>query len=75
MLTANLRIRTLALTRVAALSASKRGFSSSFTRYKDTQGLKKLFDSAEEAVADVPSGAVILSGGEWAHTAIKCGRY
>lgn len=64
MLTANLRIRTLA--RLAAASSSpaaRRGFASSFARFKDTQGLKKLYGSATEAVADVPEGAVILSGG------------
>lgn len=68
MLTANLRIRTLA--RLASPSMAPllqqtqiRGFASSFARFKDTQGLKKLYDSASEAVADVPSGATILSGG------------
>jgi hypothetical protein len=69
MLTANLRIRTLA--RLAS-PASRREFATSFARFKDTQGLKKLYGSASEAVADVPEGAVILSGGAnlspWLHS-------
>ena len=41
----------------------RRSFATSLGRFKDVQGLKKLYDSAEEAVADVQSRSVILSGG------------
>lgn len=57
------RIRTLA--RVAG-PLQRRGFATSFARYKDTKSLRKLYDSADEAVADIPSGSTILSGGEQA---------
>lgn len=53
------RIRTLA--RVAG--PLRRGFATSLAARKDTQGLKKLYNSADEAVADIPSGSTILSGG------------
>lgn len=53
------RVRTLA--RVAG--PLRRGFATSLARGKDTQGLKKLYNSADEAVADIPSGSTILSGG------------
>lgn len=55
------RIRTLA--RVAG--PLRRGFATSLARGKDTRGLKKLYDSADEAVADIPSGSTILSGGTY----------
>lgn len=53
------RVRTLA--RVAG--PLRRGFATSLARGKNTQGLKKLYDSADEAVSDIPSGSTILSGG------------
>lgn len=58
-------LRNRALFRLAGISAqSARAFSTSFVSRKDTSGLKKLFDSAEQAVSDIPSGSTILSGGE-----------
>lgn len=57
-------LRASALLR-RSLVQSSRSFSTSLTRSKDTAGLKKLYSSAEEAVADVKGDSVILSGGEW----------
>jgi hypothetical protein len=59
MSSAAFRIRTLA--RVAG--PLRRGFATSLARGKDTKSLKKLYSSADEAVADIPSGSTILSGG------------
>lgn len=53
------RVRTLA--RVAG--PLRRGFATSLARGKASPSSKKLYSSADEAVADIPSGSTILSGG------------
>lgn len=60
--------RAFALPRHAARFAhpaarSIRLFSSSAAVRADVSGMKKLYDSADEAVADVRSGSTVLSGG------------
>ena len=56
-------IRTQTLFRLASSSSAKRTFATSIVRSKAAQRASKVYESVDEAVADVPSEAVILSGG------------
>lgn len=42
----------------------RRSFATSLPSRKETTGLKKLYGSAEEAVADIKGDSILLSGGE-----------